>query len=34
MFKEKNENAIIWNVMQNKKFQYDVKNEMFSGYVF
>ena len=25
---------LLWNVMQNKKFQYDVKYEMFSSYVF
>ena len=24
---------LLWNVMQNKKFQYDVKYEMFSGYL-
>ena len=35
MFKEKNENAIIMKCYKkNKKFQYDVKYEMFSGYVF
>jgi len=27
------EMLLLWNVMQNKKFQYDVKYEMFSGYV-
>ena len=33
-FKEKNENAIIMECYANKKFQYDVKNEKFWGYVF
>ena len=33
MFKEKNGNAIIMKCYANKKFQYDVKYEMFSGYV-
>ena len=34
MFKEKKmEMLLLCNVMQNKKFQYDVKYEMFLGYV-
>ena len=34
MFKKKKmEMLLLWNVMQNKKFQYDVKYEIFSSYV-
>ena len=33
MLMERMEMLSLWNVMQNKKFQYDVKYEMFSGYV-
>ena len=31
--KKRMEMLLLWNVIQNKKFQYDVKYEMFLGYV-